>query len=163
MPWWPFIPWYDWVHSDCKLNTETLTAPQPKESSRSRQSFNLLSQGVCHWASPNPSSHLQQVPHPRHRTWRLATCTCYSYFQEECTPGSSQLWNTDHHSPSWILLAAGQRYTHRHDHFRFLKSLWSSSPLPPPQENPSLRYSGKHTQIDWVLSLQLLSTSSRRG
>ena len=31
MPWWPFIPWYDWVHSDCKWNTETLTAPQPKE------------------------------------------------------------------------------------------------------------------------------------
>ena len=193
MPWWPFIPWYDWVHSDCKLNTETHTAPQPKESSRSRQSFNLLSQGVCHWASPNPSSHLQQVPQPRHRTWRLATCRiqpttdqCRSpVFVASCKNivSSAILSNTlklttfslivsmglgpggavKHHSPSWTLLIAGQRYSNRHDHFRFLKSLWSNSPPSPPQENSSLRYSGKHTQIDWVLSLQPLSTSSRRG
>ena len=42
----------------------------------------------------------------------------------------------------WTLLIAGQRYSNRHDHFRFLKSLCSSSVPSPPQENPSLRYSG---------------------
>ena len=84
-------------------NTETLTAPKPKTSSRSRQSFSLLSR-VCHWASPNFSSHLQQVPQPRHRTWRLATCKCYSYFQKGCTPRSRQLQTNVAHQ--YVLQAA---------------------------------------------------------
>ena len=64
----------------------------------------------------------------------------HSHWLSACVYGQAELWNTEHHSPSWTLLIAGHRYSNSHDHFRFLKSLWSSSHRC--LLNPSLRYSG---------------------